>query len=363
MPHPDHRRLFHYALVILLFLFLYLGFIIVRPLLTYLVSGAILAYVFHPVYRHLAARLKRPRLASGILLVLILLLIIVPSALVVSKLIMESVSAYNALRALNLAGFPVVDQALAPFGLDMELALEQLGKTVKDYVVNATPNILGSVAEVLLGLFVMFFLMFYAFTQGESWIGLFKQSLPLDNDHKVRLFQRMGSLTSAVVYGQLLTAVIQGTLGGLLFLAFGVPNPVFWGFIMIILSIIPFLGTPLIWGPAGLLKLAHGEYLAGIGILLLGSIVLMNIDNVIRPYLISTKDKLHPVLILIGVLGGLQLFGFIGIVLGPLVLALLQTVFSFLNEHVRKRDEALSVRKRAKREKRTERPGKDAASV
>lgn len=316
-----------------LLILLYLSFLIVKPFFTAIVLGLILTFILYPVYVRLERKLKRPRIASAIMIIVIFVLVIVPSSFIVTKLVTQSVNAYNTFRSLEFSMPASVQRFMEIAGVNLEQVFDQIAKTVKDYFVNSVPDILSSIAQMLLNLFVMFFVIYYAFINGRMWLKLLKEGLPLDADHKERLFKRMGSITSAVVYGQFLTAVIQGSLGGLMFLIFGIPNAIFWGIIMIIFSFIPFLGTPIIWLPAAIVELLHGHYFSGIGILLIGTIFVTNIDNILRPYLISTKDNLSPLLILIGVLGGLQLFGFVGILIGPLLLALLQTVIGFLKEH------------------------------
>ncbi len=333
----DRQRIYHYVLIGLLLALLYVAFLVVQPFLTYLILGFILTYLLHPVYRRLARKLGSDWWASLLMVLLILVVVILPSAWIVSKLVTQSVNAYNTFRALELDLPPTVESLLQPVLADPDLVLDRLAKNTKDFIVNQAPNILGSIADVILGLFIMFFFIFYAFLNGERWLHDLRRNLPMEKAHRERLFDRMGSITSAVVYGQFLTAVIQGSLGGLMFIIFGIPNPVFWGVIMIILSFLPLVGTPIIWVPVALLELLQGRVLAGVGILIVGSVVVMNVDNLVRPYLISSRDNLNPVLILIGVLGGLKLFGFIGILIGPLLLALLQTVIELFREKPRKK--------------------------
>jgi len=323
----DRSRLFHYVLVGTLLFLLYLAFLILRPYASFLVFGLLLAYLLHPLYRRLRDWTKRPNLAAALMLLAVLIVIILPSGLFISKLVTESVNEYNSFRAVNVSS-----GSLAHLGIDLNLIMDQAAAKVKDYFVNAAPSILGSLADFGIGLFLMFFLLFYAFRDGESWSRLAEESAPLDPEHKRRLFARVGSLTDAVIYGHFLTALIQGSLGGLMFLIFGIPNSLFWGVIMIILAFIPFLGTPLVFVPAGIIALYQGHYVAGLGVLIVGFVIVMNVDNVLRPWLISTRDRLSTLLVVLGVFGGLKLFGFIGLLVGPLILALLQTVIEFFQE-------------------------------
>ncbi len=325
----NRHQLAQYALGILFLVLLYLSYLLIQPFLTYIIFGLILVYLFFPVYKRFSPKLGA-RWTSILILTFILIIFILPSGFIISKLVSESVNAYNTFNTLSIKEPKFLSHLTGIPNLDT--ILQQVAGKVKDFMVTGAPSIIGSVTSIALGLFIMFFLMYYAFIDGERWIASIRRSLPLKEGEKTRLFKRIGSITNAVMYGQFLTAVIQGSLGGLLFLIFGIPNPVFWGVIMIILSFIPFLGTPLIWVPAGVIALAKGQYLSGIGVLVLGTLVVMNIDNLLKPYLISSRDKLNPVLVLLGVLGGLKLFGFVGILLGPLVLALLQTVTELFRE-------------------------------
>ncbi len=147
----------------------------------------------------------------------------------------------------------------------------------------------------------------------------------------------MRTVTQAVLYGQVLTAVIQGALGGLGLLVLGVPNALFWGAMMMITAFVPVLGTPLIWVPAGVGLIMDGAITRGALLLAYGVIVVMNIDNFLRPRLVSERAKVHPVLILIGVLGGLRVFGFIGMLVGPLILALLVALIKFYEQNYMRR--------------------------
>ncbi len=132
-----------------------------------------------------------------------------------------------------------------------------------------------------------------------------------------------------LIYGYVVVALIQGLLGAFGFFIFGIHSPIFWGIVMTITALIPFIGTAIVWLPFALIKLFNGilanntnEIIGGILFILYGTIIISGIDNVLRPKIIGDKAKVHPILILVGVLGGLSLFGFIGVVIGPLILAL-----------------------------------------
>jgi predicted PurR-regulated permease PerM len=309
---------------------LYLSFLVIRPFLSAVVISLVLAYLFYPVYRWLQGLVKSTTAASAIMVLLILALIVVPTAFIISSLVEQSIAQYALLSSMNLPG--IFNGFLSQFGLTFDAVVNGLALNVKDYVVSSVPNIINGFARIVLGLFVMFFLLFFAFRDGGEWITAAKRAVPLEAEYKRLLFDQVKNVTRGVLYGQFLTAVIQGTLGGLMFAAFGLPNPVFWGAIMIVLSFIPFLGTPIVWLPAGIIELMSGHYVVGVGVLVVGTLIVMNIDNVLKPRLIGGRARLSTPTVLLGVLGGLALFGFIGLVLGPLILALLQTTLRFFEE-------------------------------
>ena len=322
----ERRDLFWYVLVAILLLLLYLSFRLVRPFIAPLVLGLILAYALFPLYHRLERRLSRPTLASILMVVLVLVIIIVPSFFLVLTLVKQSASLYTGIRQLNLSALPA--EVYAWSGLDPATAGAQAGSMLKTYLVDTAPNLLGSLADIAISAFILFFTLFFAFRDGRQWVRDLRANIPLDSHSKEQLFHRVEIVTRAVIYGQLATAIVQGALGGLLFLLFGVPNALFWGFVMVILSFIPYFGTAIVWLPFGLWYVLHGEYLPGLGIIIFGALVVSNIDNVLRPYLIGKEARLSALLAVLGVFGGLRLFGFIGIILGPLTLALLQTAFA-----------------------------------
>ena len=162
----------------------------------------------------------------------------------------------------------------------------------------------------------------------------------MSRKHKKLLFQNTERVTKGVIYGQILTAIIQGGIAGIGFIIFGVSNPIFWGFIMMILAFIPVVGAWLIWWPAVAISIAQGNYVTGIGLAVYGLIIVSNVDNLVRPKLVGDRAKLHPALVLIGVLGGLKLFGFIGMLIGPVFFSILFVFFKVYMEISDKKSKA-----------------------
>src|SRR5437867_1003625 len=313
------------------------AFLLVYPFLKYLCFALLLAYMLHSLKRRLQKKIRNCSLCAVILILLILIVIILPMISLSFKLVAEIRSNLSMVtdspdRYVYLEEMERFLQRLTGEPTDLHVYKQRLMGQVRSFLLRAAPDFLGSLAELVLGLFIMFFVMFYLFQGRRKSLDRFLELIPLAPNLKDKLIEEVKSVTWAVVYGQVMTALVQGTLGGMGFLLFGVPNPILWGFTMIILSFLPVVGTSIIWVPAGILLILSGETFRGIGLLLWGGILVMNVDNFLKPRLISGRSNIHPVTVLLGVLGGLKLFGFIGLVAGPLILALMIALIRFYEE-------------------------------
>lgn len=310
-----------------------LGVVIMWPFLTYIVLAGILTYTLFPLYRFFYRRIvRRPEFASALSILVALLLMVLPAVYLISELARQVSGAYSNFQMQNIQRVADYLSGLTGNRIDFQEMLNSGLDAIRKSIVGLAPDILGSVGELLLGLFIMFFVMYYGFREGEVFIARIRQLLPLEPSLKESLFYEMRTITQAVLYGQVMTAIVQGTLGGLALLVFGVSNWLFWGAMMIIMSFLPVLGTPIVWVPAAVGLILDGDTVRGVGLLIVGSTVIMNIDNFLRPRLMSGRTKVHPVLILIGVLGGLRVFGFVGMLVGPLILALLVAFIKFYEQ-------------------------------
>jgi len=309
-----------------------LALLVVQPFISYILFAGILTYALYPVYGILNSRVNHPGISSGILILLTLVVMILPAIFLVTQLFYQVTGAYNTFQMDSVKRFGNTLNSISGGFVNFEELIDTLVVQIRSAMLGILPGFLGSVTEVALGLFVMFFVMFYAFREGAGFLAHVKELLPLDAQLKDNLYSQIRTVTQAVLYGQVMTAIIQGSLGGLGLFIFGVPNWLFWGSVMLLLSFLPFFGTPIIWGPAVADKLLSGEIGRGVGLLLYSAIIVMNVDNFVRPRLVSVKTQVHPILILLGVIGGLKIFGFIGMVLGPLILALLVALVQFYEQ-------------------------------
>jgi len=304
--------------------------IILQPFLSYIVLAGILTYALFPLYQFFYNRLHKPDLASALSILVTLLVMVLPTIFLVTQLVQQVSGAITGFRFESIGRITDYLDRISGYRFQemLDAGIEQIRKSM----LGIAPNVLGSVGQLFLGLFIMFFVMYYGFRDGEKFVQRIRQLMPLEPSLKESLFYELRTITQAVLYGQIMTAMVQGALGTIGLLIFGVPKWLFWGVIMMVTAFIPFLGTPIVWIPAVASLILGGNTARGIGLLIYSATLVMNIDNFLRPKLMSGRTRVHPVLILIGVLGGLKVFGFVGMLVGPLILALLVAFVRFYEE-------------------------------
>lgn len=322
----------HRVIVMFLFVLLlgYLSFRILSPFLSFIIFGLLLAFMVHPVYAVLVRRM-RPTFAALLVLCITLLVIIIPSIFILTDLVSQANSAYAFVReqssSFNQTGFMIAINEF--FETDVGNILSSMFSHVKSVVSSSIPRILSRTGSTLLGVLLMFLVMYYALKEGPLWYKRASALLPVRRSHRRRLDDELYRMTKALFYGQILTSALTGVVCGVIFLLFGVKSPVFWGFMMAVFAFLPFLGTPLIYVPAGLLMIMNDAWFAGISIIVLCTAVVFFFDYIFRPRIVNRGASIHPLTIIIGAIGGAIVFGFAGFLLGPLVLNLLMLLLRF----------------------------------
>lgn len=312
---------------------LYLCWLMVKPFAGVLAWAAVLVIVFYPLHLRLVRKTQRPSLSALLSCVLVILTILIPVVLVTIAVLREFAGAAQSLQS-NLALFldpnsSVTGPPLRWLGqfVDVEQlrSQEQLLAWLKGRsgaIAGQTLGFLGGAAAIVVQMFFVIFTMYYLFRDGDRILGAIRDALPLEQKQAEAILERTRDVVGASVYGVLSIAIVQGVLGGLAFWALGLPSAIVWCVVMILFSMIPMLGAFVIWAPAALYLFATGHYVKGILLVLWGTLVVGMADNFLRPRLVGGRTKLHELLIFFAVLGGLQVFGVLGIVLGPVVLAI-----------------------------------------
>lgn len=181
---------------------------------------------------------------------------------------------------------------------------------------------MGNVLSTIVKTFFVVITMYYLFRDGDEIVKALPAALPFSTDQSEALLARINQVISASVYGVVTIALLQGLLGGLAFWILGVPSPILWAAVMAFICMIPVAGSFLVWLPAALYLMVTGHLTKGILLIIWGALVISTIDNFLRPKLIKNQTKLHELFVFFSVLGGMSVFGLLGIVLGPVVLAI-----------------------------------------
>ena len=306
---------------------LIISFYVVRSFLITIISALLLTYIFYPIYKKILYIFRSKNVAAFVTTVMTVLITIIPLVFAANSLTNESVQVFYKVRSFDASKAEDIVREyfngninLGEYVIDLLNTLSlSIAKNMSDFVV--------ALPKKMLDFFVMLFTMFYLFKEGPTIVDQIKEHIPLKDKHRMYIAKKFGGVVYAILYGLVLTAFIQGAVGALGLWIFGVDSPILWGLVMIILSILPFVGASLVWFPAAVYKIVLGETVNGVGLLLYGMLIISTIDNIVRPKIIGAKGKIHPVLVLVGVLGGFKVFGFLGAIIGPLVLAILTVFF------------------------------------
>lgn len=284
------------------------------------IGAGILYVVLLPWFNALAVKRGWNRSLVVTLLILFSLIVIIMPFLTLSLLLVGRIQYYIqhsdqilalAKRLEDLTGYEITSQQ------NIRTALSQAGT----YASRLLPSIAGSTLDFIVIIGLMFFTMWYMFTQKEDFEQGLRRYLPFKKDTQKELGESLKNNVNANVLGQALVCLVQGALTGLTLWIFGVPDALFWGVVSFFMAFIPVLGTPIIWAPAGLIQLSEGNTAQGIGILLVGTIVIINIDNLLRIALAKRMGDIHPWITLAGIVLGVPIFGILGLVVGPLILS------------------------------------------
>jgi predicted PurR-regulated permease PerM len=184
-----------------------------------------------------------------------------------------------------------------------------------------------NIISVAINFLFMIFTIFFLFKDGPGFLTKLKDYMPFNEEQKTRLATQMKDMIVSTVYGGVAVAVIQGFLGGIAFYVIGMDSPVLWGIAMSVMSFVPLLGTLAIWGPASIYLIIQGDYMHGIGLILFGTFVISMVDNILKPLIIGSRTKMPTIVIFFSVLGGIKAFGIIGLIMGPLIMAVFVSVF------------------------------------
>ena len=323
-------------LLFLVVFVLYFCYLIFKPFLVEIVAATILVSIFYTPYEWLVKRFRgRKNISALIMCILIALLVIIPLTNFIVYGAQKSVEAYSEVaRRVNTQdlngiissnglwdkfNFIGIDRtALTGFLIDMS-------KKLSDWMVSGGTDLIKGTTSFIISLVLIIFTMFFFFSDGEKMLAKLMEWTPLPNKYDRQIFQKFRDVSYSVMVSTFVTAIAQGLVGALGFMVVGLPA-FFAGVAMAFLSLLPYVGSALVWLPAGAYLLFAGKIWQGVFLLVWGAGLVSTIDNLIRAYLIKGKAQVHPIFIIFSILGGIVLFGFWGVIFGPLIISMMVTI-------------------------------------
>jgi predicted PurR-regulated permease PerM len=304
-----------------------------------LMWSIVLVVVFYPVHIRILQRVRSPNAAAAISCALVIVTILLPLAAITVMVVRDAGDVAHSVQErkealLNPSADTVTGKLMGWFEkhLDFDRAgaqqyLADRMRSMSGVIASKTLNIVGGVLGVLVQFFFVLFTMYYLFRDGETLRGALREMLPLDRWASTEVFLRTREVIQASIYGSLVIAVVQGSLGGVMFAILGVPSPLLWAAVMVFTCMIPMVGSALVWVPACLYLLAINHWIKAIVLAAWCLLVVSTIDNILRPKLVGGRTRLHELVVFFAVLGGIQVFGILGIITGPVIAAIALALF------------------------------------
>jgi predicted PurR-regulated permease PerM len=300
--------------------------------------AVVVAVLFAPVHRRLLQSMQgRPSLAAAVTVLIIIAMVLLPLAVIAASLAQEASSLFAKMQSGEynfgnylqriLEALPAwATGLLERFNLTNFSSLrEKLGSGLMKGGQILAPQALSigtTTFDFVIRLGIMLYLLFFLLRDGRALAERIKEAIPLRGDQKTALFTRFADVVRATVKGGILVAMAQGTLGGVAFWFLGIHAALLWAVLMAFLSLIPAIGSALVWAPVAIYFLATGAIWQGVGLILYGVIVIGLVDNLLRPFLVGKGSKLPDYIVLISTLGGIEVFGLNGFVIGPVIAAM-----------------------------------------
>jgi predicted PurR-regulated permease PerM len=328
---------------------LYFCYLLFQPFLKPLLYAVVIAVVFFPVHMRIHKALRNPSLAALASTIIVILMIIVPAIAIILAIKEEVASLYTLIDekssqsgglspyVSHLVEGPVhwIGRFVDLSQFDVRASLLGRLRELSSFLVAEGWMIVGGLTTFILNSVITLFTLFFLFREGRSMRRRVAAVLPLSSDQVEKLFGGIENTIIGTVYGGLVVAAVQGALVGLALWAFGIPSPVLWGVIAAFFALLPVVGTAAVWVPASIYLLATGHWIQAVILAVWGAFFVGTIDNILRPYLISGRVQMHTLLIFFAVFGGVNVFGFLGLFVGPVILAVTLTLLRMLRDEGR----------------------------
>lgn len=333
-----------YFLFVLIFIVSVLSFLMYLPFLAPLLIALVCSVIFFPIHKKVSAVISkgnvRSSLSSLVTLLLVLFIVLIPLSTLAFQVSVEARSLYNKITSTenSYPVFTVLNNQLENLSgkilKDNSASVKKEALNVEEYIEQGLKfsfthidSIFSSAAKILFQIIILVLALFYFFKDGVTLKEQLMKLSPLDDKQDSVILSKLGRAVNAIIRGTILVAIVQGFLAGIGFAIFGVPNPALWGSVAVFSALVPGVGTSLVLVPGIIYLLISGKIGMAIGLAIWSGLAVGLIDNYLGPKLVGGGVGIHPLLILLAVVGGLSVFGPIGFIMGPLLISLLFALF------------------------------------
>ncbi|NLD36326.1 MAG: AI-2E family transporter [Desulfatiglans sp.] len=330
----------NWILIVLVVLISILFLVMIRQFIMPVLLAAIFSALLMPVFHKFEKWFKGRRVAaSAVTVILILCIIIIPLTGLLGVVAAQAVKISTIARPWierqisepgtisDLFESLPFYQSIAPYSEQIISKAGELAGSLSGFIIDKLSSITIGTVNIILDLFIMLYCMFFFLLEGDKILNRILYYLPLEDQFERRMLDKFTSITRATLKGTIVIGVLQGALAGIAFAALGIPSALFWGTIMAVLSVIPSVGSAIVWLPTVVILLFTGHIIKAIILLLFCGLVVGSMDNLLRPKLVGKDTQMHELMILFGTLGGILMFGMVGMIIGPIIAGLFVTLW------------------------------------
>lgn len=331
----------------------YLMYLVMAPFFVPIFWAVVLSILFYPYFTWLMKKVTASKSAASLIAcVTIAVFILIPLILLGVTLVHELLNLYqwseDYIKEMSAGGPPspsrlmthvenLIGRYVDVSGFDLHSILAGFANDAAAYAGEGVKGFIKNLTAFVFNIFLAFITMFFIFRDGDRLFAIIMEVIPLSDYDKGQIVERNKEVIRATINGGVLVGLVQGALGGIAFWFLSLPGPILWGFVMFLFSFLPSIGSAIVWVPAAIYLFVIGSYVKGIILVLWGILVIGLADNILRPYIVSGKTKLHPMLLFFSILGAVNVFGFIGIVAGPLILSVGQAMVEIYQHYLKDR--------------------------
>ncbi len=322
----DEKDFKKILIIVLVAVLVILAFFILKPILLSTIFGLILSFMFYPVHKKLISWVKSKNLSAIIICVGVIIIILIPLWFAIPLLVRQTFGVYTYLQKVD---FSTPLENLFPSFASQEFS-KNIIVAINSFVSNMTSSFLNKFSEILLNspiillhVLLILFVFFFGLRDGEDFVNYIQSLSPLSKESEKKVFKQFKDITQSVIFGQIIVGIAQGIVTGIGLFVFRVPNALILTLVATLVGVLPIIGPWLVWVPVDLWLFANNRVGSATGLLIYGLIVITWIDTVIRPFIVSKRTKINSAVILVSMVGGLFVFGVLGLIIGPLVISYL----------------------------------------